>query len=58
MNRYVCGMVAAPEMFLPQGLRWAAPGVSRFALRLIASGVGCDSDVTVDAGYGEAEGDA
>ena len=44
-RRYVCGMVVAPASFLhwlPQ--RWEA-FVGRRCARLIATGLGCDSDI-------------
>ena len=51
-SRYRCGMVLAPAQHLPRWLRAAPPGVqrwlSRLALRFIAAGQGCDSDVTVE----------
>jgi hypothetical protein len=47
-RRYRCGLVAETRAFLPAALRPLAPGVRRLALRLIASGVGCDSDATIE----------
>lgn len=44
-GRYDCGLVIDPARWLPRTLRWAAPWASRIALRFIAAGRGCDSDV-------------
>lgn len=47
-SRYVCGLVASPERHLPPALRSLAPLLGGMAQRMIASGIGCDSDITVE----------
>lgn len=49
-GRYVCTLVTAPSRHLPRGLRWLAPLAGRYAKRLIAAGIGCDSAATVRRG--------
>lgn len=46
-STYQCGCVTTPEAWLPTSLRWLAPAARRLALRLIASGQGCDCDYEV-----------
>lgn len=40
---YRCGLIAAPQAFLPNALRWAAPLLARWARRAVAASRGCDS---------------
>lgn len=55
LAQYRCGAIVAPQevlrLALPRGLRRWAPGLAptlrRLALRWIAAGTGCDSDVEV-----------
>jgi hypothetical protein len=42
-GRYTCGMLVAPARFIGIGGRWT----QRLMRRLIASGIGCDSDLEV-----------
>ena len=39
---YRCGVVDAPALRTPRGLRWAAPLLARLARRYISAGSGCD----------------
>ncbi|HRE17184.1 MAG TPA: hypothetical protein PLW86_08970 [Rhodocyclaceae bacterium] len=43
--RYFCGLLLAPEDYLPWLPRWCRPLASRFFKRWIAAGIGCDSNV-------------
>ena len=44
--RYHCGLLTAPETFVRPA--WLARGVGRVAARLIAAGLGCDSDLALE----------
>lgn len=48
-NRYLCGMVVDPARHTGWTHPWAVRAVSALARRWIASGVGCDADVTAEA---------
>jgi hypothetical protein len=45
---YRCGIVTRPAAYLPRALRWTAPAMTRVALRVIASGSGCDCSLVVE----------
>ena len=46
-RRYVCGLVAQPEIVLRWLPRPAARLVGRFARRLVSAGSGCDASIEV-----------
>lgn len=45
-NRYRCGVASEPERSVAP--RWLATLATRFAMRMIAAGKGCDCDLTVE----------
>jgi hypothetical protein len=45
---YRCGLIERPAAHLPRALRWAAPILVKIARRYIASGVGCDCNLSVE----------
>jgi hypothetical protein len=47
-RRYTCGMVVEPRRFMAKLPRWLAGTLSRFAMRMIAAGKGCDCDLAVE----------
>lgn len=47
-RRYRCGMVDAPERWLPLPWGWARRILGRLSLRWIAAGQGCDCDIVLE----------
>ena len=45
-SRYRCRVVSEPERFTAP--RWLSALATRFAMRMIAAGSGCDCDLTVE----------
>ena len=45
-HRYVCGLLTEPESFVRP--RWLAGAAARLARRMVAAGVGCDSDLALE----------
>ena len=43
-QRYRCGLISAPQQYLPALLAGLAPLVRRLAHRFISAGSGCDCD--------------
>lgn len=45
--RYLCGMVVAPQQFLPWLGPLLQPWAARWARRLISAGKGCDAELQI-----------
>lgn len=46
-QRYVCGVVSAPERYLGVGSGRIGQALSALARRMISAGTGCDSDAQI-----------